>query len=439
MTFPTEKAAGLFLVKGKQYDAAFPHLAKALEADPMDTEVLTNLAVCKANQGELETADQLCQRVLQLDPTAHKAYHLASAIAAFAGQHDRAEALVDRALSIAPNMPSAMWNKSHLELMRGDYKNGFEHFRWGRVAKINTARAYGKEWDGSKTGTLFVWCEQGQGDVFQMLRYVPEVCKRADRVILEVYKPQLGLVDFQGFPCEVVAQPEDWHNPYAYDCHVGMMDLPRLCGVETPADVDGSAYLKAPESRKSQSKVGICWKGSPTHENDAQRSIPEEELAPLRRFQLASLQHGETLEGWEQVHLGDYEATASVLAGLDLLITVDTSVAHLAGALGVPTWMIAPMNGEWRWGKEGEKTCWYDSMRVLRPDMENGFTKVVAQVAEELNGTKQSSAELFQRHGERVQDIPVQEFVGGGPADLQLDACRNGRQVPHPDDAVPQL
>lgn len=439
MTFPTDRAAGLFLAKQKQFSEAFVHLTRALEADPTDTEVLMNLAVCKANEGDLHTADQLCQRVLQFDPTAYKAYHLAGAIAAFAGQHDRAEALVDRALSIAPNMPSAMWNKSHLELMRGDYKNGFKNFRWGRNAKINAVRANGKEWDGEKTGTLFVWCEQGHGDVFQLLRYVPGVCQRAERVVLEVYRPQVGIVDFQGFPCEVVAQPEDWHNPYSFDAHIGIMDLPRLCGVESPSDVSGKPYLKAPEGRKSKNKVGICWKGSPTHENDAQRSIPEEVLAPLRKFPMVSLQHGETLDGWEQASLGDYEATASVLAGLDLLITVDTSVAHLAGALGVRTWMFAPMNGEWRWGKEGEKTCWYDSVRVLRPDMEHGFSKVVAQVAKELDGFNCKAETLLQGHGERVQDRHFQEFERGGATDVQLDAGRNGRQVPDPDHAVQKL
>lgn len=384
MTFPTDKSAGVFLAKHKNHESALPHLARALEQDPTDTEVLLNLAVCKAGTGDLQTADELCSRCVQLDPTCHKAFHLAGAIAAFAGDHERAEALVDRALQIAPNMPSAMWNKSHLELMRGDFKNGFERFRWGRQAKINSVRAYGKEWDGSNVGTLFVWCEQGHGDVFQMLRYIPETVKRAQRVILEVYKPQLPLVDFQDFGVQVVAQPEDWHNPYPYDAHIGVMDLPRVFGAEAPEDIDGRAYLKAPEGKKTKNRVGICWKGSPTHDNDAQRSIPDELLAPLKDFPLVSVQQGETLYGWEQPMIPDYASTASVLAQLDLLVTVDTSVAHLAGALGVPTWCIVPMNGEWRWGKGGDRTCWYDSVRLLRPTMEGGFEPVVAQIAKEL-------------------------------------------------------
>lgn len=389
MTFSSEKEAGGFLYKAKDYQNAAPYLAKAYEQDPTDSETLLKLAVCSANNGQVEEAEMMAVRVLQLDPANHKAHTLLGAVLAMCGDHEAAEVHLERALAIAPNLPSAMWNKSHLELMRGDFKNGFEHFRYGRTAKINHCRAFGKEWEGEKTGTLFVWCEQGAGDVIQMLRYLPQIREKAERIALEVYSPLVSLCDVQGFADAVVAQPDDWHNPVQYDAHVGVMDLPRLCGVDAPEKVDGSPYLKLPGfdwSDKLQGRVlGICWKGSPTHENDAQRSLTEADLKPLAKFPFVSFQKGETLYDWPTVPMGDYAQTASLLAGLDLLVTCDTSVAHLAGALGVPTWCIVPKNGEWRWGNSGEKTCWYESVRVFRPDMEHGFTNVVAQIAKELD------------------------------------------------------
>lgn len=387
MTFKSPKDAGIYLAKQKQYTDALPHLIQALEDNPIDCEVLYSLATVKAADGDLENAQALCERVLQLEPTHYRSCHLLGAVSAFCGNYYQAEYFFDRSLNHAPNMPSAKWNKAQCELLRGDYKNGFESYRFGRQAKINHVRAFGKEWDGSPVDTLFVWAEQGLGEVLMMARFIPEIAKRAKHVIFEVYKPLVPLFDAQNWGVSIVAQPEDWHNPYNYDAQVSIMDLPRLCGVESPKDVKGKPYLTIPEGfKKNAGKTGICWKGSHTHENDAQRSLKPEDLEPLKKFPFVSFQKDETLFKWEPQKLNDFAQTAQALEGLELLVTVDTSVAHLAGACGIPTWLVVPLNKEWRWGTEGEKTCWYDSVRVFRPTLETGFSPVIHQIAKELNG-----------------------------------------------------
>lgn len=410
MVFKTAKEAGVHFAKNRRSAEAFPYLCQALQESPSDPDVLYYLAAAKSESGEFEDASALLARIVQLDPAYYKAYHLQGAIACFAGEFERAEYLTRRCLEIAPNLPFAMWNLSQLELRRGDYKNGFDHFRWGRTAKVNHVRAHGNEWDGSTVDTLLVWAEQGMGDILQMLRFVPDVCTMAKNVILEVYKPLVALVDSQGFDAMVVGQPEDWHQPYKYDAHVSVMDLPRICGVESPNDLHGRPYIKAPEgSRPNEGQRGVCWKGAETHDNDAQRSMTDEDLAPLKGFEFVSFQNGETLYDWPCQRFGDYAQTAQALDGLDLLVTVDTSVAHLAGAMGVPTWLIAPLNGEWRWGDDGDTVCWYESVRVFRPTLAEGFGPVIQQIAKELNELDSKATMVLSGHGGRVQDIDLRE------------------------------
>ena len=443
MKFKSVKDAGVYFAKQKDHQQAAQYLVQALDRNPLDTEVLYYLAVGKAEGSDLEAAEQLCARALQLDKTEHRVYHLLGAIRSFAGDYAGAEAYMDRCLEIAPRMPHAMWNKAQCELMRGDYKSGFERYTYGRTAKINHTRAHGRMWDGERVRTLFLWAEQGMGDVIQMLRFVPEACQLADNVILEVYKPLVSLCDFQDWPVHVTGQPEDWSNPFEYDAHCSLMDLPRILGVGSPSDVDGKAYLKAPpilDAKKPEARVGVCWKGAHTHENDSQRSIPEDLLKPLSGQNMVALQQGEALFGWEATNFGDFAQTAAFLKSLDLVVTVDTSVAHLAGALGVPTWCVVPLNGEWRWGLEGEKSCWYDSLRLFRGDLETGFEPVVRRISKELNGTYEKAALVLSGQDHGVPDIPVKGLEQRHEAtDVLAERGLQRDQSADPDDRVPQL
>lgn len=385
--FESDKEAGVELYDRADYGQAEGFLRKALQGTPSDADLLWRIASILSFRGETVPAVALAEYALGIDPACHQACATLCACALIDGDIRRAEGYADRCLDIAPNMPSVMWNKAHCELYRGDYKNGFERWKWGRAAKLRWQRSVLPEWDGSKVQSLLVWCEQGHGDTFQFARYLKQLEGRADFVIAEVYRESLHLFKSQGWDCHFVGQQPDASCCYPYDAHISLLDLPSLLGVASPEDVDGKPYLKPAPSVSAEGttqgrKVGIVWQGATRHNNDQNRSIPKDALAPLLEFPLVSLQRRvECPEQWLDFGVGlkDYSQTAAALAELDLLITVDTSVAHLAGALGVETWMVAPLNGDWRWGLEGSKSCWYDSVKIIRPQSMEQAVKDIAR------------------------------------------------------------
>ena len=374
---------------------------KALQASPNDPEVVWRAASCKSFKGELAQATKLAEYALGLDAGCHQACAVLAATALIAGDYPKAEGYADRCLDIAPNMPSVMWNKAHCELFRGDYKNGFERWKWGRAAKLRWCRSIAPEWRGEPVKSLLVWCEQGHGDTIQFQRYLKDIEGRAEFVIFETYKQLLFLTLAQGMDVHTIGQPQDASCPYPYDAQISLLDLPALLGVSSPSDVSGKPYIKPSpvvscEGVTQGRKVGIVWAGANRHMNDDNRSLKEEDL----NLPLVSLQkQRECPKNWLDIgsSLNDYSQTAAVLSELDLLVTVDTSVAHLAGAMGVPTWLIVPLNGDWRWGFTGETTCWYDSVRLFRP---KSMLETTQQIADELRGHRMESRESvpFDRH-----------------------------------------
>lgn len=388
--FATPFEAGKECYDRGDYAQAEGFLTEALAFAPTDPEVLWRLASCKAFAARLEDAHKIASLALSVDPGCHQACATLANVSVVWGDFEAGEAFADRCLQIAPNMPSVMWLKSHCELYRGDFKSGFRKWRYGRAAKTRPARAEGPEWRGEKTGTLFVWCEQGFGDAVQFSRWVPFLKKFADRVVFEAYAPLVNLFQEQDWGVHVTAQPPDFHCPYEYDAQVALLDVPGALGVASPADVSGRPYLKAPKSVDATEalkgrKVGIVWAGRDTHGNDRNRSFKDEDLEPLAHLPLVSLQRGgRPPKAWLDMgpYLNDFSQLAAVVSGLDLLVSADTAAAHLAGAMGVPVVMVPPLNGEWRWGKDGSRSCWYGSMRIVRPV--DGFRPALEQIAKEL-------------------------------------------------------
>lgn len=393
MRFGSDREAGLSLFDRADYTQAEGFLTSALGPCPLDTDVLYRLAYCKAVKGDMREAGKLAALAVSLDPGCYQAITILSEVCILTGDYAGAEAYLDRVLEIAPHCPSAEWKKSHCELIRGDFANGFRRNRYGRSNKLRPVRFPDEQWDGSKTGTLFVWTEQGRGDVVQFSRFLPSLKQRAERVVFETYADLVQLYKSQEWaPDAVVMQPPDFHCPYSFDAHVSLVDLPVYLGIEKPEDVECPPYIKAdPNLDASQfvqgRKVGIVWQGSGTHQNDAARSIPKECLKPLLKYPLVSLQkYGECPDEWLDLgpYLNGYHQTAAVIDLLDVVVTVDTSVAHLAGAMGKEVLMMVPLNKEWRWGLDGDKTCWYGSMTLVRED---SFDDVVKRFASRIRLT----------------------------------------------------
>ena len=310
----------------------------------------------------------------------------------FCAKLEEAAACFDAALKLQPGRADAEVKLDRTRLALGDGPTGWKLYqsRWRDPGWTQPLRYPAEEmWRGTITPNmrLLVWAEQGFGDTIQFARYVPWLAHRLRQfggsIVFEVPAPLTRLFRSSWPALDIV---EKGHANGRFDAHLPLMDLPvcfggRLGSSGLPYLPAGFPYLRAgtpsshqpPSEQGAKSKtVGITWQGRPTHPDDAFRSLPMEALAPL--FQLpgirwVSLQkdtpHPPELTE-DVAGANDFLDTAQVASRLDLVISIDSAVAHLAGGLGLPTWMILPEVCDWRWGIAGAETPWYPTMRLFR-------------------------------------------------------------------------
>ncbi|NGZ28925.1 MAG: tetratricopeptide repeat protein [Magnetococcales bacterium] len=311
-----------------------------------------------------------------------------------------------------PDSAEAHYHLANSLLLSGHYPEGWREYawRWQLPDFPFALRKMAKpKWDGKPLAgrTLLIHAEQGFGDSMQFLRYVPLAARRGGRVILEVQKELFELV--ASFPgAAMIIKQGDPLPPH--DCHAPMLDLPLILGLPEPSPA-AVPYLQAkPEEvarwqqvmpPSGKKKVGLVWAGRPTHVNDHNRSLDLDLLKPLlavEGIEFYSLQKGtagEELAGHSNAEsiqdlapqIQDFCHTAAILTQLDLLITVDTSVAHLAGAMGRPVWTLLPRAPDWRWQTLRPDTPWYPTMRLFRQQEQGNWQQVVEQAVAAL--TKQ--------------------------------------------------
>lgn len=339
-----------------------------LALDPTDPEPWYVLAEALGNQGRHQEAIPAGYRAVALNPTLYAAWCFIANSHAALGQWDGVYQASTRALQIAPDIPFAHWLLSHAMMAQGDWKAAWRSYEYGELIGKRSPRCLGKRWSGERIEgqTLFVWGEQGHGDQIQYARFLKDAKERSGATVIAEWRPGLvGLLS--GLADATLAIAPDKMVSFAFDYHVPAMSLPHVLGYGTE-DLDGSPYLDVEPTTGLEGKIGVAWKGFAGHGNDLNRSMPDEVLNELASIpNLVAVQPGAACPEWLPScgPLGDFEATARVLKGLKGLITVDTSTAHLAGALGVPTTMIAPLgHTEARWGAF-EKTPWYDSWRIV--------------------------------------------------------------------------
>lgn len=330
----------------------------------------------------------------------------------YLGHIDEAMASFDRAIVLEPNMPEAHWNRALLCLTLGDYDRGFEGYEWRwRGATELVPRGFAQpQWRGEDISgkTIFLHAEQGFGDSIQMLRYLPLVKAKAARIVLEL--PDL-LMPLLGPMAEGVIVLNRGTPLPPFDVHCPLMSLPLAFGtrVETiPANIP---YLRTPVERletwrarlprTDKPRVGLVWSGKPSHKNDHNRSIPLAKLAPLiampgvsfvslqreyRDTDLPTLAHL-NLERIDEA-LNDFADTAAALEQCDLVIAVDTAVAHLAGGLGRPLWVLLSHIQDWRWLRDRADSPWYPSARLFRQPRDGNWDPVIAALSRELGAFK---------------------------------------------------
>ena len=398
-TATAHAATGLLAAELGDGAAAETHYRAALALDPDDPVIWGNLAKLLRDTGRtagaVAAADEAIQRAPN-DPDGHctRGHALAAA-----GQVAAAEASYNAALALDGEHAEARYHRGLLHLLDGRYREGWEGFAWRwRRRGYHPPHAFAQpEWDGAPTGedTLLLHAEGGCGDSIQMARFIPAAASGSRTVLL--VPPSLGRL--LGRVEGVAAVCTDPSRLPPFNTHASLMTLPQRLGI-TLGSVPGAAYLH-PDPADVQRwqarlagltglRVGLAWAGNPLYRGDARRSLRPDQLSPLRGLPgvaFVSLQQDSPapfpLADWT-ADLPDWAETAALIAGLDLVVSVDTAVAHLAGAMGKPVWLLNRHDPCWRWALGRADSPWYPSLRQFRQPAPGDWAAVLAAVRHAL-------------------------------------------------------
>jgi Flp pilus assembly protein TadD len=398
---------GITLQDGGDLAEATVAFRNALATDNSNAAVLNNLGYALLEQGDVEHAEELFRKGIARDPTIPDLHNnLGNAL------RERG-ALVDAkneyrtAIALRSDFPQAHWNLAQVLLHTGEFTEGWLEYewRWRRTDFTSPRRNFRQsEWKGEdlKGKTILVHAEQGFGDALHFVRYVPMVAACGATVVLECQSELVRL--FSGIPGVAAVVAYGAVLP-GFDTHIPMMSLPKIFGT-TLATIPAQVPYVSVDSREtsgwrsrlclqpSKLHVGITWSGRRHLKALLHRACTLDNLMPileLRDVEFYSLQkspsasEASVLRSLPAVHdldgrLNDFADTASVISNLDLVITIDTAVAHLAGALGVPTWVMLPRNADWRWLLERNDSPWYPTMRLFRQRSLGEWRSVVEEV-----------------------------------------------------------
>lgn len=343
------------------------------------------------------------RRALQADPAYVDAFVNLGVALMHLGECDQALASLDHALVLDPGLAEARWNKALVLLLAGRLGEAWDLYeaRWQAVRGLERPKIDRPLWNGGDGAgrTLLIRCEQGFGDAIQFVRYLPLVRERNWRVVLECPPKLERLFRASGLADQVIAfgagRPD-------VDSWLPIMSLPRAFATELETIPAACPYLTAATAPNGLSagdgiKVGIVWRGSLTNERGRYRSCALSDFAPLRDVPGVTLYSVQTELSDEDrdrlgtlgiadlaAGLGNFADTAAVVQALDLVLTVDTAMAHLAGALGRPVWVLLSAFPDWRWLLDREDSPWYPTMRLFRQRHIGDWTSVVGDVGAAL-------------------------------------------------------
>lgn len=402
---------GVSLKAKANVDDAILYFQRALLLKPDLSEAYNRLGAIFRKQGQLDKAIYCFRKELEINPKDVRAYNNLGSTFHDKGEVDKAIHCFETSLRLRPDHVETEWNLALAHLLCGNYAEGWCGYecRFRRRAhKPTLAEIRGiPRWDGSSFvgKRLLVEGEQGFGDNLQFVRYMPMVKERGGKVILKIGEPLLTL--FRGINGidEVVTTSTDAVSIDDMDLYIPMMSLP--CVFKTtfkiiPCHVP---YIHADpkevtswrdQIKEGKLKVGVVWAGNPGHKDDRNRSCPLERFEPLTRIPgvaLYSLQKdvgedSKRLHEMNIINLGpvlkDFSITAGVIANLDLVVSVDTAVAHLAGTMGKSIWLLLPFAPDWRWLLDRDDSPWYPTMRLFRQRRPGDWDGVLARVCKKL-------------------------------------------------------
>ena len=398
-------------------EAACECYRRAIAIKPDHAESHGNLgAMLDRINRPAEVLDHL-QHALALGLSSTNIYNFQGLALAELGRYDEAIDCYHKAIAIAPDEVWGHINESLVQLVKGDFEAGWQNYewRWKHPDAQHNFRAFPQPlWRGGQAlagRTILLYAEQGIGDAIQFARYVPLVAQLGAQVLLEIPRELQDL--FRGFAGAGAVFVKGEALP-EFDLHCPLMSLPLAFKTSLDSIPGATPYLAAPRDRVARwshelraergLKVGLVWAGNRAHKSDRKRSLPLTALAPLFELdgmRFYSLQKdvkagdAATLTAARNLSdlapdLGDFADTAAVIAQLDLVISADTAVAHLAGALDKPVWVLLPCAPDWRWLLDRADSPWYPGARLFRQPVIGDWDSVIRKVAGELRALNEA-------------------------------------------------
>lgn len=372
--------------------------AKALAGDPRCPQTLNNLGVLLMKLDRLDESEDRFLEAIRLKPDFSAAHLNLCKLYLQNAQQDAATRHALIAVGNDPDKAEARWNLSLCQLRTGNLRDGWRNYeaRWALpFFRRNNNTLPGNRWQGEDLAgkTIAVVAEQGMGDTVQFIRYAADLKARGAAKVIAVVQTQLGsLIRTVPGVDEVLTGGED--EP-TYDHWSPLLSLPLLLDVDDYQRVTWPGRYVLPDNgwaadATDEPQIGICWAGSRDHANDRYRSIAVADLEPLADVKAGwwNLQFGEKPPAWVRydpmIEVKDMLDTAKVIEQLDLIVTCDTAVAHVAGAMGKPVIVLLPVSSDWRWMLDRDDTPWYPTMRLVRQHPGEPWRNVVRRVAEQL-------------------------------------------------------
>ena len=401
---------GNALQKLRQLEDAVASYNQAIALKPDDAKAYCNCGVVLRELGKLDDAVASYDRAIALKPDYPEACNNLGVALENLGKLDDAVASYNRAIALKPDYAEAYWNKSLALLLGEDFNNGWElyEWRWKTATLLSPKRDFPQPlWSGKESlagKTILLHSEQGLGDTIQFCRYARSVADVCDRVILEVEPPLIGLLQELAGVADVIAKdsalpPFDYHCPLLSLPLAFKTDLHSIPFSEKYLRINAGklAYWAKKLGERNKPRVGIVWSGNATHKNDYNRSIPLADMikklpSPCQYVSLqkevrdsdqsALMSNPAILHFGNELH--DFADTAALSELMDVVISVDTSVAHLSGALGKTTWILLPFSPDWRWLLNRDDSPWYKSVTLYRQPKIGEWESVLANVSADL-------------------------------------------------------
>jgi len=391
-----------------QLEKALQNFEKSISIIPDLPEAHSNMGLTLHRLNQMDKAIAAYQTALEINPNYPIACHNMGFTLEKLGQLDESIKWYEKAIAMEPNYIHAHTNLAMTLLLIGDYKRGFKEYEWRLKHENAESREFQSiPWKGQSffNKRLLIYPEQGYGDSIQFIRYLPEVNKRGGSVVLETHKYLVPLFKDMPYIDEIVIHDET-PTPEV-DYHIAIASLPYVFETTLETIPCNIPYLFKPENEKSilvqtikmmdGFRIGISWSGSPIHKENQNRSCPLSLFYPLTQMKgvvLFSIQKGPACDDLKQSDqmpivdlsdlIQDFSDTASAIFHMDLIISVDTATAHLAGSMGKPTWMMIPFAPDWRWMRDRQDSPWYPSVRLFRQCKAGSFDPVMQHIQQAL-------------------------------------------------------